>query len=272
MRLLSRLLLLFALLPLDTQAQSAPQVRPAKVEGTKLIVYKADGTEVSGEALVGAIIVGQGPEGVRDAFRIDKVEKDVSDPDGDIWLYTFSVKDTVSGLWQALCTPDPRGTSGGFPLSGRWSETGEHLRDVGFSIACTSGAIGKCLRFGYKPWSVAKKGVDMWDAHQSCVRMLRADYCGNGKGHTKDGTHIDIIDLKLGIFSEHSKELKFEAAWNSKGATCLARTRLGANSSWTLETVLKECPEKFKPNRQGPKACRSKAESMKPTVIFLNRS
>jgi hypothetical protein len=268
------LLLLTALTAGVGSAQTpvtAGAVRPAYVDGTRLIVFKADGSEVTGNKLVGAVIVGEGPSGVRDAFRIDNIDQDTSDPDGDVWLYSFSVQDPATQQWQPLCTPDPRGTAAGFPLSGSWSQTGEHLRTDSFSITCTSGAIGKCVRFGYKPWRTTPSGASLWEMHQACVRMLRADYCGNGRGHTRDGTHIDIID-RLGIMSEHSPGLVFEAAWTAAGATCIAKTRLGVGSPWPLEAIVKECPDRLPAPRQGPQACSMESEATNEQVWFFNRS
>ena len=95
-------------------------------------------------------------------------------------------------------------------------------------ITCTSGAIGKCIRIGYKPWG-DREGESLWDYHQACVRMLRADYGGDGTGHTRDGAVVDIID-RLGIQPPESepaaRTYEFEAAWGPDGAVCVRRTRI----------------------------------------------
>jgi hypothetical protein len=49
------------------------------------------------------------------------------------------------------------------------------MRRAGVSV-CISGAVGKCARFGYKPWKVLSDGQALSMYHQACVRMLRADY------------------------------------------------------------------------------------------------
>ena len=47
---------------------------------------------------------------------------------------------------------------------------------------------------------------------------MRADYCGNGKPHTRDGTRIELWDRE-GIQVDTSEPgLTFEAAWNEDGA------------------------------------------------------
>jgi hypothetical protein len=236
----------------------------------RLIVHKADGTTVTGEALIGAVIVGIGPEGRAEAFRIDSIEKDAKDPDGDVYLYTFSTRDPKTSEWKPMCNPDPQGVAKGFPLSGSWNSAGVHLRTENFSISCTSGVIGKCVRLGYKPWKTARDGKPMWDYHQACTRMMRADYCGNGLGHTKTGTHIDVID-QIGVMNEFSPELSFEAAWTAEGATCVAKTRL-PGGPWSLESIVKECPEKLKGRVGDPETCNVDMQRLDKQVLLFNRS
>lgn len=55
--------------------------------------------------------------------------------------------------------------------------------------------------------------------------MLRADYCGNGIVHTREGTPIEIYDrLNIQQLTENSNP-QFEAAWSSEGAIRVSRTR-----------------------------------------------
>ena len=69
----------------------------------------------------------------------------------------------------------------------------------------------------------------MWDYHHACVRMIRADYGGDGVSHTRERTTIDPFD-RLGIQSPepdpHSRKLEFEAAWGPEFAVCVRRTRI----------------------------------------------
>lgn len=51
------------------------------------------------------------------------------------------------------------------------------------------GGIAKCVDMGYKPWTSAAD-----ELHQACVRMVRADFCGDGVPFTVDGTAIDVQD------------------------------------------------------------------------------
>jgi hypothetical protein len=198
--------------------------------GTLFRVTLSDGRILASPELIGAVLDVVDETGRNMTVRIDAVAPDPSDRDGDVWLHQFSVSDAGSGEWHDLCTtPGPDGTVAGFPLAGDWTSDGRHLRrSSGFTVTCTAGAIGKCVRFGYKPWRDTA-GEPLWDYHQACVRMVRADYAGDGIGHTRDGTMIDLSD-RLGIHrpgdDPPGRTLAFEAAWGPDGAVCVRRTRI----------------------------------------------
>jgi hypothetical protein len=188
-----------------------------------------DGRVLASLDLIGAVLEATDETGRIITVRIDAVSRDPSDTEGDVWLHRFSVPDAETGGWREFCTPGPDGTVAGFPMAGSWTSDGRHERaSVGFTITCTSGAIGKCVRIGYKPWREVK-GETLWDYHQACVRAVRADYGGDGTGHTRNGTLVDISD-RLGIqppeFDPHGPALEFEAAWGPDGAICVRRTRI----------------------------------------------
>jgi hypothetical protein len=208
-------------------AGAAPSI---EVVGTSFRVTLPDGRVLASPDLIGAVLDVADETGRSMTVRINAVAPDSSDRDGDVWLHRFSLRDPETGGWRDLCTtPGPDGTVAGFPLAGSWTRDGRHLRDrTGFTVTCTAGVIGKCVRFGYKPWRDAA-GEPLWDYHQACVRMVRADYAGDGVGHTRDGTVIDVSD-RLGIQrpgdDPPGRDLGFEAAWGPDGAVCVRRTRI----------------------------------------------
>jgi hypothetical protein len=75
------------------------------------------------------------------------------------------------------------------------------------------------MNMGYEPWR-AHAGVNLWDHHQACVRLLRADYCGDGVSYTRNGTPINIYD-SLGI-NPDTEAWAFEASWGRDGARCVS--------------------------------------------------
>jgi hypothetical protein len=201
--------------------------------GTEFRMTLPDGRTLTSAQMVGAVLSISGPDNGRQTVRIEAVEPDPSDPDHDIQLHTLLVQDPNTGSWSNLCLPGPDGIAKAFPLSGVWTKDGRHLPDEhAFALICTGGAIGKCVRWGYKPWRSAANGESLWDYHQACVRMVRADYGGDGIGHTRDDTPIDVYD-RLGILqpTPDPGRLAFEAAWGVGGAVCVRKPRIPGSIS-----------------------------------------
>jgi hypothetical protein len=221
--------------------QTAASGPTLEVVGTTFHVTMPDGHVLTSRDLLGVVLDAVDDSGRTITIRIDSVSQDPFDVEGEIWLHHFSVLNTEAGTWGEFCSRAPDGTLAGFPLSGRWTANGQHVREAtSFTISCASGATGKCVRFGYKPWRVIG-AESLWDYHQTCVRMVRADYGGDGIPHTRDGTLIDIFD-RLGIQrSDRDPALTFEAAWGPDGAVCVRHTRVAEKLS--IEELVKQYPK-----------------------------
>jgi hypothetical protein len=197
---------------------------------------------IKGKDLKGAQLNAVDEQGKKLDFEIKDVEIDPKDPEKETYLYTVFYLDSANAQWKNLCTPDAENVAKAIPLTGSWDKTGAHTESSDIiTFGCTSGVLAKCVRMGYKPWKTVN-GTSLRDYHQACTRMARADYCGNGKSHTRDGTPINIYD-ELGIQKKtpHSG-MVFEAAWSPEGATFINRPR------WfeTLSEIRQECPDKLK--------------------------
>ena len=71
----------------------------------------------------------------------------------------------------------------------------------------------------------------MWSLYNSCVRLVRADYSGDGKGTTRNGQPIDIYDF-LGVQTKaNDPGHDFEAGWSPQGAVCVRHVRVNENTS-----------------------------------------
>jgi hypothetical protein len=208
-------------------AAASVAVRSVGVEGTSFHVTLSDGRIVPQDQLPGTILVLGDGTGRQRRIRIEGVERDRQDAAGEVVLYTLFEQDPESGEWRNLCQPDPDGRRLGFPLAGAFASGGRYERASGrILLTCTGGAEGKCVRFGYKPWGLGPNNISLVPYYQACVRLVRADYCGDGIGHTRDGTPIDIFDA-IGIQrNETAPGMTFEAAWGPDGAVCVRRTRL----------------------------------------------
>ena len=237
------------------------------IEGTELRLIDSAGRVRSGEALIGGELTLVDAYGEH-RLRIEHTRLDTGDPARAIRLYAFSILDTAAGTWRELCRPGPDGLKLAFPIQGYFTDEGRYVPDPArFTITCTGGAIGKCVHFGYRPWERGADGASLADLYQTCVRLVRADYCGNGLGWTRNGTPIELHDA-VGIQrEEEAPGMSFEAAWGPDGAHCVAHVRVPANGS--LEDVLKTCPRLA--GKLG-KACPSSIRPGKDGVLIVNKS
>lgn len=243
-------------------------IRTFQVVGTTFRLTTGDGTVLTSRDLIGAVFSVGDERGRGITFRIDAVEPAPDDPDGDVMLHRFSVRDPSTDRWEEMCEPDQNGRRVGFPLSGTWNETGAHVEsEREFSLTCTSGALGKCVIFGYKPWRTAADGTPLAPLHQACTRAVRADYCGNGQPYTHDGTVIDIYDRLNIQRRDDLPDMSFEAAWGPAGAVCVRRTRVPA--AMTIEGLAAMCP-RLDASRTGER-CTEQGATRNGAILF-NRS
>jgi ADYC domain len=224
---------------------------------------------VKGQALKDIQFNAQDEQGRTLDFWIRDVELDPEDVDREIHLYTVFFQDPQDAQWKNLCEPDAENVAKAIPLQGFWDEQGNHrAASKTLTFGCTSGALGKCVRMGYKPWKTVN-GQPLSDLHQACTRMVRADYCGNGQGHTYDGTPIDVYD-RLGIQNPTPNSgMVFEAAWAPDGAVFINHAR------WhTPAELLQACPEKLtsKLNPAPQPFASEQVKQMFPTVALFNDS
>ena len=230
----------------------AERIVSVSVEGTQFQVALDSGQVLDSKALSGAVLDILVPGGKSQHIRITDVVRDADDPDGDVFLHRILVADAV-GHWVELCEADSRGMRAAFPLRGQWDSEGKGTSDHEFILTCTSGAQGKCVRFGYKPWKTRPDGSSLASYHAACVKAVRADYCGD-HATTREGQLIDIYD-QLGIQRRDNTRaadaLRFEAGFSPSGAVCVAHTRVP--EQMTLDALAASCPRLV--GRLGEAAC-----------------
>ena len=140
-------------------------------------------------------------------------------------------------------------------------------KEPGIAFTCTSGAEGKCILMGYRPWEDSAD-APMRDLHAACIHLVRADYGGDDRATTRDGTVIDVYD-RFGIQKPETVDpMPFEAAWGKNGAVCVAHPRIAQNV--TLDDLAKAYPRLR--NFLGPEACREEAMRGHPEALLFNRS
>jgi hypothetical protein len=232
----------------DEADRAASPVASIAVEGTVLKITLADGRVLASRDLIGAsLLVDQGDRLRR--VRLDGIERDPDDKRRDvapadvIWLHSFAVEGP-DGAWGPLCEDGPDGRRQAISVAGRFSNADGRFgagEPGSFELACTAGAMGKCVRFGYHPWQtrdlpqpVSHDGEPVpshLDLFNACIRMVRADYGGDGTGTTRNGMLIDLYD-DYGIQApDLDHRMTFEAGWTQDGAVCVNHPRVKENIS-----------------------------------------
>jgi hypothetical protein len=233
-----------------------------RVEGTELVLAGADGVERRSADLVGAEI--ELPGGLHK--RVDEVRRETAPDGAEVFLHRLVAR-APDGQWRSACTPGPDGTELALMLPGGFADDGRFVPDPRLlSLSCTSGARAKCVRFGYAPTGAGDPDARR-ERYDACIRMVRADYCGDGRAHTVDGTTIDVYDHDGIQRSEGGADFRFEAGWTAAGAVCVGHTRIAAQGD--VDALLAECP-RLREAANGP-ACTEQAATRAGAVLF-NRS
>jgi hypothetical protein len=182
-----------------------------------------EGSVLPDEALKGVVLAFGDGSGRQRRLRIDSVEPDPRDKDGEVMLYSLSEQDPESSEWRDACLPDTEGSRLGFPLTGRFTADGRCDPEPGkLLIACSGGGQAKCVRFGHKPWGKARDGTSLGPYFQACVRLVRADYAGDGRGTTTNGQRIDIYDSLSVQTPAADPSYEFEADFDEQGPSASA--------------------------------------------------
>lgn len=256
--------------------------------------------QLSGAKLAGALLLGQSqdPKHPTVRLRIDAVEP-APDPkpqtpnneNGEVWLYRVSVQlgtgtaptdaaFKTSAAWSALC-PDGKlavAVAGTWDFAvGQEGNGGKLSSDPHeATFACMGSAVAKCVtQMGYKPWKQAslKTGgapVSLDELHQTCVRAVRADYCGNGDSLTQAGEHVNFTD-SFGL-EKDDQAWPLEAMWTTAGAQCINSTRLkfapADAATARREVVVRDYIRQYCPTRFSDKPCAKSIAGQKPYLLW----
>ena len=196
------------------------------LSGMTLTATNFGGT-LNGQAVanwVGTTFTGTMSDATPVTLRIDS-KTTLPAPNTDVSAYGVSYQTTTG--WTPLCGV---ATTLAIPVNGTFNyTTGAFTASAtSFTFACRATAIAKCVELGYKPWKTV--GGTLLQNHMvACTRMLRADFCGDGKSWTVDGTEINIYDGK-GIQADAAAWI-IEAEWNQNGAI---RVNKSKETRWAL--------------------------------------
>lgn len=153
--------------------------------------------------------------------------------------YTFHYND-VNGVQVPVCDPDPQGDIAAVPIKNIHVDdvTGQVTgRADTLYLACTSGAVGKAVDWGYKPW---KRSIDEFE---TAIRMVRADYCYDGMSWTTPGTPVEVRD-RWAINDFINVTHPTEAVWGKDFVRCLGTPRSTQYGAVTCDGApLPACPQ-----------------------------
>lgn len=190
-----------------------------QIDGVRLEGIQQSGIRLGAVSLdVGRTVMAVLSDGKTLGLTVTATERSAEQP--DVVLHELSYQG------ESICAD---GTKGVF-VPGVWDgRAAHHASDTMASFSCVSGAIAKCVLWGYDPERV---GAGL---HQACTRMVRADYCGTGESFTRDGTSIDLFDTRGIQRAANEPGFSFEAGWSEKGAVCVSRPRLAGDvpSCWS---------------------------------------
>jgi hypothetical protein len=219
---------------------AAAELNGAPLTGLWLVGGELRGSQgagampLGGTELVGLRLQGERGDGSLVTLRL----KGAADAGAGGWRYDFVYR-SANNAWAAVCAQGPAVIVGG-----RWNYQegvpggGAFTPDPSvFTIGCPHSAVEKCVVLGYRPW-IQFGTVPGVELHTSCVRAIRADYCGDGRPQTTNGRLINIYD-NAGVQAD-TEAWRMEAEWIPAGARCVspvARGALGITCS-TLEATI----------------------------------
>src|SRR5207302_89273 len=96
-----------------------------------------------------------------------------------------------------------------------------------FNIGCAGSTLAKMQLTGHTHVGLQDGLATTMDQRQTMLKMLAADYCGNGTPYTVAGQPLHWADEYNWMHAMASDAL--EARWTSAGADCLNTPRIEAN-------------------------------------------
>ncbi len=163
------------------------------------------------------------PDNEEDVTNIEVRQTEVETLATGLVLQTVTRRVLPHGNWENACENGAKSIL----LKGAWDDgTAQRVSadPDRTTWACAGAALGDCALWGYVPGQVYD-GTPLEDYHQACVRLKRADYCGNGVHHTENGHSIDVYDKKNIMTPATIGTWAVEGMWGPSGAICLSFTR-----------------------------------------------
>jgi hypothetical protein len=195
------------------------------VVGDALVLRNAAGAKATGDQLIGTQLV-LGRSGSKLAF-VTIAGRDAVDrwADGAKAAEAYALVYTdQDGIERNVCTGDDfdARSAVALVLGGETYDLAAKTAKPAarwFTIGCAGSAAAKLSLLGYAP----QAGATTVAQRQATLKMITADYCGNGHSYTVNGTPIAWENVSGSVQSGAGD---VEAVWTAKGALCLDKTRI----------------------------------------------
>ncbi len=205
------------------------------LNGISLNGISLNGTSLNGSTLNGSLTssgqtakvgskwTGTLSNGTTLDMRIDSAAQGTGS-NADVGMYGVSYNS--SSGWQRLCGSNTDGSAVlALAVPGVWNYNlgttgggGYTASTTQFTWSCRAKTIAKCVELGYKTWTGRSNHLS------SCVRLLRADFCGNGTSYTVDGNTVNLYD-NVGLQADAAAWM-VEAEWTATGARCISKAKV----------------------------------------------
>jgi hypothetical protein len=119
------------------------------------------------------------------------------------------------------------------------------VTDTWINIACAGTAIAKLHLLRHTTAGSTSRCTATQPERQAMLKLLTADYCGDGTAYTEDGTPLMYADHNHWYhdgtdLSDPVQRTRAEAVWNERGAVCLRTPRLFPLDQ--IECHVQRCP------------------------------
>ncbi len=99
-------------------------------------------------------------------------------------------------------------------------------QDGWITLACAGSAAAKMSLLGYGPNADGDGAPTTVDQRQATLKMITADYCGDGTSYTEDGTALLWENQGGSVSAPEADPADLEAIWTAHGASCLDTPRV----------------------------------------------
>ena len=224
------------------------------LENDEFVAYTAQQVRLSGEQLIGFEIVLENESDLRIRIMDTGFEDSWAVGAAPVRTYALAYYDGQDNSYKNVCfenADSPDATVATIITGERYDLENTLVAPEAsgwFTIACAGSALAKLKLMNYSPNANfdGEGNPSTPQQRQAGLRMLTADYCGDGTSFTVDGTPLlwqnqsATVEYNSSWLAE-GEDSELEAVWDDKGAVCLNTPRLFERAEIMEACPLPEC-------------------------------